>query len=284
MLFMPATNDRALRKAPTLPADTIIVDLEDAVHPAQRESARDRVRDLTSQFEFGEREVLVRINALATDQWMLDIQAFADSGLDGIVVPKVEHVADLQRLTDQLDTCASGRTPVLVIMIETPMGVINAVDLCAFEGVDAVLVGTADLSAAMGLGDTPERHGLQFALNQVVLAAKAADVAVIDGVFMDVRDQSALAAECTQGRAMGFDGKTLIHPAQLSITNQIFSPTDTAVDRANGIVEAWKSAQDSGEAVCLYNDRLVEHLHVRAAEHLLAVADAVREREQYYAS
>ncbi len=277
MLFMPATNARALAKAQTLPADSVIVDLEDAVHPDRRDEARACVRSLRDTYHFGRREVLLRINSLQSEHWEQDLQAFGSSGLDGIVVPKVNSRDDLERLSAQLarlpTLSSQQQSPRLVIMIETPVGVVNAVEVCAYPGVDAVLVGTADLGAAMRLSDTPARTGLQFALQQVVMAAKAANIAVIDGVYMDVQDNHGLEQECLQGKVLGFDGKTLIHPNQLAITNRIYSPSERALADARGLVAAWESAERSGEAVCLYQQRLVEHLHVTQARHLLALAE-----------
>ena len=276
---MPATNARAIAKAQTLSVDSVIIDLEDAVQPDRRADARATVRTLGSHYDFGFREVLLRINALDTDQWLLDLDAYLASGLDGIVVPKVERLEDLERLMAALAPRLGDVKPTIVIMIETPVGVVNAVELCSVDFVDAVLVGTADLGAAMGIAETPGRHGLQYCLHQVVLAAKAAGTVVIDGVYMDVRDPVGLEQECVQGRSMGFDGKTLIHPGQLAITNRVFSPSDSAIQTATGLIAAWETAQQSGEAVCLYQNRLVEHLHVTQARELLYLADLVKSRD-----
>jgi len=283
VLFMPVTNERAVEKSRTLPVDTIILDLEDSVHPDKKDTARELAADKLNNADFGYREVLVRINGIESPWWKDDLRALSAEAQAGLVVPKVERVEDLERINAIIGRDSDLVVP-LWIMLETPAGILAAQELCqSSDNVAGVLVGTADLGKSLRIPFDPDRRALLPALGHCVLAARAAGIDVIDGVYMDVRDTEGLEHECLQGRALGFDGKTLIHPSQLSTANRLFSPSDTDVESARALVEAWAEAERQGEGVCLYQGRLVEHLHVEEAQTLLSYHQLTRERDLEFA-
>ncbi|MBX2826193.1 MAG: CoA ester lyase [Gammaproteobacteria bacterium] len=268
-----------MAKAQTLPADCVILDLEDAVLPSHKLDARQALRAALESHEFGFSEVLVRINGVDTDWWQDDLAALAGTGVDGVVLPKVESRSDIASVASVMASISDGPQS-LWIMLESPKGVLNAAELCAYGApVVSVLIGTADLSEALKLPHTTWREGLQYSLSQCVLAARAAGISVVDGVFMDVDDPDGLLRECQQGREMGFDGKSLIHPAQLETSNQLFAPTPEQVQVATELIIAWKVSEREGKAVCLHRGQLVEQLHVRQAEQVLALASEVEKRD-----
>lgn len=298
VLFMPASNERAVNKATSLPADTIVFDLEDALHESEQQRSSELL-DAALKRDFKYRQVLVRINALDTDLWKSDIRAVMgaiDKGgsCHGLVVPKVESTDSLQQLFEYLPD----ENPLPVwIMIETPIAVLKAASLCSFgASVCGVLIGTADLGKGLsissniatidsagsvhdGAATAPiPRLGLLTALSQVVLAARAHGLLVIDGVFMDFRDDAGLQQEAMQGLQLGFDGKTLIHPSQIETTNRVFTPDATEIDEARAMIAAWQQANQAGEAVCSFKGRLVEELHVRQAQARITYYDSITSR------
>jgi len=280
VLFMPATNGRAVAKAQSLPADCLILDLEDSVLPSAKIDARVALGKALGSHDFGFSEVLVRINAVNTDWWQDDLAALAGTGVQGVVLPKVESRSDIDAVARVMASIDDG-PQALWIMLETAAGVLNAAELCGYGSpVAAMLVGTADLGRELQLVETPERDGLRYALSHCVLAARAAGIAVIDGVYMEIADTEGLERECLQGRELGFGGKSLIHPAQLEITNTHFSPSPAAVLAATNLVLAWKISEREGRAVCLHEGRLVEHLHVTQAESVLAMASTIEKRQE----
>lgn len=281
LLFMPAVNERAIAKIPSLNVDAVILDLEDAVHPSQKAQARQSIVSTLSSLDAGDRRVLVRINGLDSPWWNDDLIALAESPVDGIVLPKIES-------TDQIDSVVSVMSqdfasPVpLCIMLESAAGVLAASALCRYgDPVTGALVGTADLAKDLRLSLTHPvsgnslRAGLLPALGQCVLAARAGGIFIVDGVFMNIRDDAGLEVECIEGRAMGFDGKTLIHPAQLDITNRVFSPSPDELEQAVALISAWEAASNSGSGVCVVDNKLVEHLHVQQARDLIVYADQI---------
>ena len=289
MLFMPAINQRAVNKAQSLTVDTVILDMEDSVHQDRKEEVREAVVSNLQNLDFGYREVLVRINATDTDYWREDIKALQSvsklSRCDGIVVPKVETVEQIQLLADALadaETSASAESQLpLWIMIESPLAVINAVQLCGFgDPVAGMIIGTADLSKDLKMPHTASRFALMHALSTCMLAARAAGIVAIDGVFMDIKDQSGFEAEALQGVQLGFDGKTLIHPAQLEPCNRLFAPSTDEIDDATALIDAWEQARDQGAGVCTYKGKLVENLHVAQARERLQFHQLVLDRQQ----
>jgi len=276
VLFMPSTNQRATRKAAQLPADVIILDMEDSVPMSAKSRAREAMLLACSQNNYSGQEVLTRINAMDSTEWRADVAAAMTTDIDGIVVPKVESPKQvLELLQTTLDSDAKPKP--LWLMLETPLGIANAREIAACDqSITALIVGTADLNKSLCLPDRADRLGSLYSLSQVVLAARCAGLSVIDGVFMDVRDAQGLSVECKQGRALGFDGKSLIHPNQLALANEFFAPTEQELAVAKRVVEAWENNRDVDSGVCIVDDKLVEFLHVEQAQVTLAKADAIR--------
>ena len=265
VLYLPASNARALDKARTLPADAIIFDLEDAVAPDAKAAARDALAAALAEGGFGGRGRLVRINALSTEWGRADARAAAQMDCDGVLVPKVDGPDDLSAVADLI-----GR-PVWAMM-ETPRGILNALPIA--DAAAGLVVGTNDLAKDMGVAG---RAALSAALQTCVLAARAAGIPCIDGVCNAFRDDDALAAECAEGRAMGMDGKSLIHPAQIAAANAAFAPSEAEVDLARRQIEAFEAAVAAGQGLAVLDGRIVENLHVEGARRTLARDRAIRE-------
>ena len=275
-LYMPASNGRALEKAKTLPADILIFDLEDAVAPDAKAAARAAAVAAVKGGGYGAREILIRVNAAGTAWANDDIKAAALSGAHGIVLPKVSSADDVRHAA-QMPTAAgapSGLT--LWAMIETPRGVLSVPEIAAAGSpLAGLIVGTADLAKDLHCAHPADRWPMLQALQMCVLAARAFDLAVLDGVHLDIADMSSFGAACAQGRALGFDGKTLIHPSQIAGANAAFSPSGEDLARARRIVAAHAEAAALGQGVTLLDGRLVESLHVKEAQRLLAQADMI---------
>ncbi len=277
-LYMPGSNARALDKARTLAADTLILDLEDAVAPERKPEARQQVRAAIAAGGYGRRELLVRANALDTPWGEEDLRAFANAGADGIVLAKVSSPAQILQAVRILGQAGAPDTLALWIMAETARCIL---DIDAIAGAHprlaGILLGTTDLARELRVRHTPERLGFMTALNLCVLAARAHGLDVLDGVHLDLEDDAGLRQACEQGRELGFDGKTLIHPRQLEAANAVFAPAPEELDRAREIIAAWREASARGSAVVVVGGRLVENMHVAEAERLIAVAEAVAE-------
>ena len=275
LLFLPADNPRALTKAKTLPADACILDLEDAVAPEHKDAARTAAVAAIQAGGFGDKQVAVRINGLHTAIAESDIEALLVTPPHAIVVPKAEQAYDLTALGDLLDAASVPNHVGLWIMAETPTGVLNARALCAAHWrIQALLLGTSDLSQALRLPPDPQRLGLQTALWLCVLAAREANIDVIDGVSLTIGADAEFEAVCRQGRQLGFDGKTLIHPSQIEIANRIFRPTEAEVDAARRVLAAWERALEHGQGICVLDGRLIESLHITDAERTVTLAEA----------
>jgi citrate lyase subunit beta/citryl-CoA lyase len=276
-LYMPASNARALEKAKSLAADTLIFDLEDAVAPDAKTAARDAAMAAVAGGGYGAREILIRVNALDTPWAADDIAAAASSGAQGVVLPKVNGADDIRRAEQLLANAPP--TLFLWVMVETPRGVLNAGEIAAAgTRLAGLIVGTADLAKDLHCAHPADRWPMLQALQMCVLAARAFDLAVLDGVHLDIADMSGFDAACRQGRALGFDGKTLIHPSQIAGANAAFSPGDEELSRARRIVAAHAAAAAQGQGVTLLDGRLVEGLHVREAERLIAQAAMIAAR------
>lgn len=275
ILYMPGSNARALEKARTLPADGLILDMEDAVAPDAKAAARGLIAGALGGF--GQRFVLVRCNGLDTDWAADDVAAIAAAGArpDAILVPKVASVADVDRAAALVDAHAGLSGCEIWAMIETPAGVQAAAAIAGAPRIGGFVVGTNDLIKDMRARPDPARTAVAPALVACVLAARAAGIVVIDGVFNDIRDQDGLAAECAQGRTMGFDGKSLIHPAQVAPANAAFGPSAADLEEAHAFVAAYDAAVADGKAVAVVNGRIVENLHVETARRLIAQAQAI---------
>ncbi|MGL5928198.1 MAG: HpcH/HpaI aldolase/citrate lyase family protein [Dermatophilaceae bacterium] len=274
VLYLPASNERALAKAATLPVDGLILDLEDAVSPGDKDQARENACAAASSGRYGAREVTIRVNGPGTEWHDDDLAAACAAGPDGIVVPKVADAERVRHLARSIERHQGSERTRLWVMVETPGAVLAAADLArASDRLAAIVLGTNDLVKELGARHVPGRAPIQAALQQVLLAGRAAGVAVLDGVYNDVRDIDGFTAECRQGRDLGFDGKTLVHPSQVDPCNAAFSPSTEEVSEARGILAAWDDG--AGRGVVVYRGRMVESLHVDMARRVLAVDAAV---------
>ena len=272
VLYIPGSKLRALAKAAEVPADAIIFDLEDAVAPEEKAAARATLAQALREMDFGRRALLVRINALDTRWGPADLEAIAPTAPQAILLPKVdgpEQVADLaRRLQDQPATR-------IWAMMETCAGVLNAPAIARAPRMAGFVMGTNDLVKELGCRPGPDRAQLMVALQTCLLAARAAGIVAIDGVYNAFRDTEGLARECRQGRDLGFDGKSLIHPAQVDTANRIFAPEPEALDLARRQIAAHGQALARGEGVAVVDGRIVENLHIVTARRLLAQAEAI---------
>lgn len=267
VLYIPAANARAMEKARSLPADAIIFDLEDAVAPSEKAAARDLLSQALLS-DYGSRARIVRINGLDTQWAEGDARAFA-RGADAVLIPKVSRSADLDRVADLVPD-----TP-LWAMMETAEGMLNAAEIAAHPRLAGMVMGTNDLAKELGARFRPDRLPMMAGLGLCLLAARAHRRVIVDGVFNAFKDDDGLRAECEQGRDMGFDGKTLIHPAQLAVANAVFAPTEAEIDLARRQIAAFDEAKAQGKGVAVVDGRIVENLHVETARAVLARAEAI---------
>ncbi len=280
VLYMPGANERALAKAATLPADALILDLEDAVAPDAKLDARERVCAAVRGGGYGAREVTVRVNGLDTEWFADDMAAVAAAGPDGVVVPKVSSPGDVAAIEDALEVGSAPARTRIWAMLETPAAVLDARAICAASPRLAVLVmGTNDLAKELGAQHVVGREPLLTGLSLCLLAARAESKVILDGVYNDLADTDGFASECGQGARMGFDGKTLIHPSQIEPANRAFAPGDEEVLHAQRVIEAFDLARREGRGVVTVDGRMVENLHVATAERTLARAARIAELE-----
>jgi citrate lyase subunit beta/citryl-CoA lyase len=274
VLYMPGSNARALEKARSLPADALIFDLEDAVAPDAKASAREQVRAAVQAGGYGPRETIIRVNGLATPWGHADLAAAARA--DAVLIPKVES-ADLVRMAlSVLDEAGAPPQLPLWCMMETPRAMLRAEEIAAAHPrVGCLVMGTSDLAKDLHALHTPGRLPMITALGLCLLAARACGVAILDGVHLDLEDDAGFAASCRQGAELGFDGKTLIHPRQIGPANQAFAPDADAIARARRIIEAHEQAARAGQGVVVVDGRLVENLHVVEARRLVQLAAAI---------
>jgi citrate lyase subunit beta / citryl-CoA lyase len=281
VLFMPASNARALEKARTLPADALVFDLEDAVAPDAKAEARRMAVAAASGGGYAPREVVIRVNALDTPWGRDDLAAVAASGADAILLPKVESAAAVHEALGALDAAGAPAALTLWCMLETPRGVLRAEAIAAASPrVAALVMGTSDLTKDLRARHTPDRLPLVTSLGLCVLAARAHGVAALDGVHLDLDDEAGFLAACRQAATMGFDGKTLIHPKTIDGANDAFSPTPDEVARARRIIDAHADAVARGQGVVVVDGRLVENLHVDDARRVSALAAAIAVRSR----
>ena len=277
VLYMPASNARALEKARTIPCDALILDLEDAVAPDDKAAARDAACTAATSGGYGRREVTIRVNGADTAWHDDDLAAACAAGPDAIVVPKVGSADAVHALVEAMERHGAPEHTKLWAMLETPSALLHAAEVAAAsERLTVLVMGTNDLVKELYAEHVPGRRPLAAGLGLAVLAARATGKVIIDGVFNDVKDADGFLAECRQGREMGFDGKTLIHPGQVEGANAAFAPSEQAVEDARGILAAW-DARTSG--VVTYRGRMVENLHVESAHRVLAVSEAIRALE-----
>ena len=278
-LYMPGANSRALEKAKGLAADTLIFDLEDAVAPDAKAEARETVCNAVKEGGYGKREIVIRINGLDTEWGLDDLNAAVAAGPNAILAPKVIDGGDIDRLNDALSRAGAPEDMGLWVMIEMPKAILNIKDIAEAVGrtrLTAFVMGTNDLAKELrGINNPPERTAFQTALSLSVLAARAYDLLAIDGVFNGIGDEDGLAAECTQGRLMGFDGKTLIHPSQLEAANRIFAPAEGDVEQAHAVIAAFADPANAGKGVLKVNGKMTELLHLEEAKRTVDVAAAI---------
>ncbi|QIE56826.1 CoA ester lyase [Pikeienuella piscinae] len=278
VLYIPGCRARALEKARRLAADALIFDLEDAAPPEEKENARTLVADAVSEGGYGARELIVRINGLDTEWGAADLATAAVAGPDAILIPKVESPEMIAAVAAGM-SAAPAKTAIWAMM-ETPRGVLSAAAIAASHPrLVCLVMGTNDLVKELRATHVPGRAPVAAALGHCLLAARAEGLVAIDGVCNAFRDETLLREECEAGRAMGFDGKTLIHPGQIAIANEVFGPSAEALAEAKEQLAAYEATVAKGGGVAVVNGRIVENLHVETARRLLAEAEAIRRLE-----
>lgn len=274
VLYMPSSNERALEKAKSIPCDGLILDLEDAVAPDAKPAAREAACAAAASGEYGRRELTIRVNGADTEWHAADLEAACAAGPDAIVVPKVDSADAVRSLVSAMERHGAPDRTTLWAMVETPVAMLHAEEIAAAsERLSVLVMGTNDLVKELYAEHVPGRAPLLTALGLGLLAARATGKAILDGVYNDVRDTAGFLAECRQGREMGFDGKTLIHPGQVEGANAAFAPSAQAVEDARGLIAAWEDGAGSG--VVTYNGRMVENLHVESARRVLSIHEAI---------
>ncbi|MCE0534937.1 CoA ester lyase [Kineosporia rhizophila] len=270
-LYMPGANERALEKAKSIPADVLVLDLEDAVAPDAKAAARERVCALVADRAYGEREVVIRVNAPGTPWHADDLRAVAQAGPSAVLLPKVSTPQTVLEVEQALSP-----GPEIWAMLETPAAVLAAAQIAAAsERLTVLVLGTNDLANELRAEPVPGRAPLLTALSLALLGARAAGKVILDGVYNDLKDAAGFEAECVQGRQLGFDGKTLIHPSQVEPCNRVFAPSAEQVAESREILAAWDEALAEGRGVATVRGRLVENLHVANAQRILAMAEAL---------
>jgi citrate lyase subunit beta/citryl-CoA lyase len=277
ILYMPGANARALDKARTLAADGLILDMEDAVSPDAKDLARQQIVEAVSQGGYGPREIIIRVNGLSTPWGKDDVKAVAKVGAGAILFPKIESAAEVQAAAQALEDAGAPAELPVWIMAETPRGILNIQAIAgASPRLTGIVMGTSDLAKELRVRHTPDRIGFITSLSLCVLAARAYGLDIMDGVYLDLKNEAGFRAACEQGRDLGFDGKTLIHPNQLAVANEVFAPAPQDVENAGAIIEAWEQARREGKGVAVVNGKLVENLHVEEARRTLAVTEAIK--------
>jgi citrate lyase subunit beta / citryl-CoA lyase len=281
VLYMPGSNARAMEKARGIPADAVILDLEDAVAPDMKDLARQQVCDAVTAGGFGKREVIVRINGLSTAWGEADLVAAMAAKPDAILAPKISTLADLHALEERLVRLHADASIALWAMIETPLAILNIAALAGAGGRLACFVmGTNDLIKELRGQHTPDRANLSAALSLSVLAARAHGLAAIDGVFNDIQDCDGFARHCHQAKSFGFDGQTVIHPTQVDACNSVFAPSAEEVDAARKVLAAFALSENKGKGAIKLDGRMVELLHADIARRTVALADAISALEK----
>ena len=273
-LYVPGSRPRALEKARSVAADAIIFDLEDAVAPEEKPAARARLSEALERGGYGARAKLVRINGLGAEWGREDLAAFADSSADAILLPKIDGPEDVD------EAAASAPRASLWAMMETPKAALNAASIAAHPRIDGLVMGTNDLARDLGCRPRPDRAPLMASLQICLLAARGEGLVCLDGAYNALGDAEGLRVECAQGRDMGFDGKTLIHPDQIAVANEVFAPSEEEIDLARRQIAAFDDAAAAGRGVAVLDGRIVENLHADGARATLAKAAAIAEMEE----
>lgn len=269
VLYIPGSKPRALDKARGLPVDAIIFDLEDAVSIDEKVAARETLRDALAQGGYGARLKIVRINGLDTEWGADDARAVSGMDADAVLIPKVASLADIDAVVE-----LTGDLPVWAMM-ETPRGMLNAAVIATHPKLAGMVMGTNDLAKELQSRSRADRMPMLASLQLCLLAAKAEGLIIVDGVYNAFKDEAGLKVECDQGRDMGFDGKTLIHPAQVAVANAAFAPSADEIDLARRQIAAFEQAEAGGQGVAVVDGRIVENLHVATAREILAKAKAI---------
>lgn len=276
---MPASNARALEKAKTLDCDAIIFDLEDAVAPDAKPAARQAACDAVAGGDYGYRELVVRANGVGTQWHDDDLAAVCAAHPAAIAVPKVGSAEQVRQLVAKFDELGADPQMALWAMIETPRAILDADEICgASDRLAVVVLGTNDLLNELRAQPVPSRRPLNYALSAAICAARAHDKVVLDGVFNDVRDIGGFEQECVDGRVLGFDGKTLIHPAQVGIANRVWAPSADDVAEARELIDTFDQALAAGKGVVTFKGKMIENLHVDNARRVLDMSEAIRSR------
>ncbi|QPM90664.1 HpcH/HpaI aldolase/citrate lyase family protein [Pseudooceanicola algae] len=271
LLYIPGSKPRALDKARGLDVDAILFDLEDAVSPDAKVEARATLAAALTEGGYGNRARIVRINGLATEWGADDVAALKDCGAEALLLPKVDSAADIDALAALCDL------PIWAMM-ETPLSIFNALEIAAHPRLEGFVAGTNDLAKELGCRSRSDRLPMQMALQTMLMAARAHGVIAADGVYNQFKDEDGLRAECEQGRDLGFDGKTLIHPAQIAIANAVFAPAQAEIALARRQIAAFAESQAAGQGVAVVDGKIVENLHVETAKKTLARAEAIAAR------
>ena len=275
---MPGANTKAMEKAKTLAADALLLDLEDSVAPDAKETARDQVAAAVRAGGYGKREVIVRVNALATPWGRDDIVAAGAAGPDGMLAPKVESAEQVVALDDAMTEAGFNDDATLWVMIETPRAILNLAEIAAAARatrLSCFVLGLNDLAKETRARASAGRAAFFAPLSLAVLTARAEGLTVIDGVYNDIADAAGFEAECQQGLQFGFDGKTLIHPSQIDAANAIFAPTAVEITRARAIIAAFALPENAGKGVIKVDGRMTELLHLEEAKRVVAVSEAI---------
>jgi len=277
VLYMPGSNARAQEKAKTLAADGLILDLEDAVAPDVKAEAREIVCANAASGEYGNREIIIRVNGLDTPWGRDDIVAAAKVAPDAILLPKVESAGQVLEMEQIMVEAGAPATTKIWCMMETPLGILKAEEIAsASDRVDCFVLGTSDLVKDLQAQHTALRLPVITSLGLCLLAGRAYGLTVLDGVYLDLGDDDGFRASCVQGLELGFDGKTLIHPKQLNASNEIFAPSAEEVEHARKVISAFAEAESEGKGVVLVDGKLIENLHVEVAKAKVAMADAIQ--------
>ncbi len=280
VLYMPGSNARALEKGRTLAADGLILDLEDAVAPDAKETARNQIREAIKEGGYGKRELIVRVNPMDTSWGQDDLAEAATMGADALLLPKVESAGAVHQAEAILKTSGALDDLAVWCMMETPLGVLHAEEISeASPRVGALVMGTSDLAKDLQCAHTRDRLPFMTSLGLCMLAARAAGIAILDGVHLDLEDDEGFEYACRQGAELGFDGKTLIHPKTIDAANAAFSPSPEEIEWSKKIIVAHAEAADEGKGIVVVDGKLIENLHVLNAERLVAMAQAITEME-----
>ncbi|UTW51314.1 CoA ester lyase [bacterium SCSIO 12827] len=281
VLYMPGSNARALEKGRSLAADGLILDMEDAVAPDAKQTARDQITAAIAEGGYGGRELIVRTNGLDGPWGEDDLKAAAKMGAHAVLLPKVESKAMVDQAIAILDGAGAPKDLPIWAMMETPLGMLHAEEI-AFSSprLQCLVMGTSDLAKDLRAQHTPDRIPFMTSLGLCILAARAAKIAILDGVHLDLADDDGFVASCRQGRELGMDGKTLIHPKTIAMANEAFSPSEDEIAWSKRIIEAHAEAEKAGKGVVLVDGKLIENLHVEGAKQMVAMAGAIAAMEQ----